>query len=193
MASGADQLATASHEGFATVQARDGRLAGLAPRMDVGPHTDFPPVVGFVTLQMLQQEPPNTRPTCSIHQNIEGTGPKHGRAPTQGGQNPSQADEETMSNLIFVSLTLSLLLNVPLAGLAAASSSHDRGESSGHAKRQIRPLITAIDYHTRMIYIFNYKRDAVVTVDPLGIDEDHPNLIGCGAHQDRGDERVDAR
>ena len=36
-------------------------------------------------------------------------------------------------------------------------------------------------------------RDALVggELDPLGVDEDHPHLVGRGAHQDRGDHRVD--
>ena len=36
-------------------------------------------------------------------------------------------------------------------------------------------------------------RDAVVggELDALGVDEDHPDLIGRGAHEDRGDHRVD--
>lgn len=42
--------------------------------------------------------------------------------------------------------------------------------------RQLRPLITAIDYHTRMIYLFNYKKDALAIVNPLSI-EDWPGDI----------------
>ena len=36
-------------------------------------------------------------------------------------------------------------------------------------------------------------RDALVGVqlDPLGVDQDHPHLVGRGPHQDRGDHRVD--
>ena len=38
-------------------------------------------------------------------------------------------------------------------------------------------------------------RDALVhrELDPLGVDQDHPHLVGRGAHQDRHDQRVDAR
>lgn len=35
--------------------------------------------------------------------------------------------------------------------------------------RHLRPLISAIDYHTRMIHLFNYKKDQLVTVNPLTI------------------------
>lgn len=35
--------------------------------------------------------------------------------------------------------------------------------------RKIKPLVTGIDYHTRMIYIFDYSKDAVVIVNPQTI------------------------
>ena len=84
-----------------------------------------------------------------------------------------------MSRLSIFALIIVLLVNFPLADLAGAKSghgggsksAHEEGKPSGHSKRQLKPLVTAIDYHTRMIYIFNYKRDEVVTVDPLGIED----------------------
>lgn len=36
---------------------------------------------------------------------------------------------------------------------------------------QLRPFVSAIDYHTRQIYLFNYKSDRVVTVDPLRLSD----------------------
>ncbi|HBV20596.1 MAG TPA: hypothetical protein PKM20_08540 [Nitrosomonas sp.] len=33
-----------------------------------------------------------------------------------------------------------------------------------------RPIVTAIDYHTRNIYLFNYKRDKVVIINPVTIE-----------------------
>ena len=49
----------------------------------------------------------------------------------------------------------------------------DEGSSSASLEhpqsfnRKLKPLVTAIDYHTRMIYIFDYVRDKVVIVNPL--------------------------
>ncbi|MDR4514400.1 hypothetical protein [Nitrosomonas sp.] len=33
----------------------------------------------------------------------------------------------------------------------------------------LQPVVTAIDYHTRVIYLFNYENDGLIIVDPLSI------------------------
>ena len=33
----------------------------------------------------------------------------------------------------------------------------------------LQPVATAIDYHTRMLYLFNYENDKLITVDPQSI------------------------
>lgn len=33
----------------------------------------------------------------------------------------------------------------------------------------LQPVVTAIDYHTRMVYLFNYEQDKVITLDPRGL------------------------
>lgn len=33
----------------------------------------------------------------------------------------------------------------------------------------LQPVVTAIDYHTRVIYLFNYENDGLITIDPLNI------------------------
>ena len=36
-------------------------------------------------------------------------------------------------------------------------------------KDLLQPVVTAIDYHTRVIYLFNYENDGLIIVDPLSI------------------------
>ncbi len=78
-----------------------------------------------------------------------------------------------MRKLSPVLIVLSLLVSLSFASHVGADSSSDsdRDERSKHASRQLKPLLTAIDYHTRMIYLFNYKKDALVTVNPLMLDD----------------------
>ncbi|MFO7579045.1 MAG: hypothetical protein R6W74_02390 [Nitrosomonas halophila] len=33
----------------------------------------------------------------------------------------------------------------------------------------LQPVVTAIDYHTRMVYLFNYEEDKVITLDPRNL------------------------
>ena len=59
-----------------------------------------------------------------------------------------------------------------------------------HGPRQgIRRLARLGDHRCQQV------RQAVVLpeLDPLGVDEDHPHLIGRGPHEQRRDDRVDAR
>jgi DNA-binding beta-propeller fold protein YncE len=35
--------------------------------------------------------------------------------------------------------------------------------------KQLRPFVSGIDYHTRNLYLFNYRKDALVIVDPLSL------------------------
>jgi len=78
-----------------------------------------------------------------------------------------------MRKLSPVLIVLSLLVSLSFVSNVGADSSSDsdRDERSKHSSRQLKPLLTAIDYHTRMIYIFNYKKDALVTVNPLTLDD----------------------
>lgn len=36
--------------------------------------------------------------------------------------------------------------------------------------KYLRPIVTAIDYHTRVIYLLNYEEDKIITIDPFFID-----------------------
>ena len=90
-----------------------------------------------------------------------------------------------MLKLILVLIALPLFSGTSLAdGDRRGPSTHFDGAVSGapwsgadpdpfeHPRvfnRELRPLITAIDYHTRMIYIFNYKTDDLAIVDPLSL------------------------
>jgi len=78
-----------------------------------------------------------------------------------------------MRKLSPVLIVLSLLVSLSFVSHVGADSSSDsdRDERSKHASTQLKPLLTAIDYHTRMIYIFNYKKDALVIVNPLMLDD----------------------
>ena len=89
-----------------------------------------------------------------------------------------------MLKLSFVLILMQLFVGTALAdGSRGAVSLHRGGSESvvhvergafRHPKRfneQLRPFVSAIDYHTRMIYLFNYRSDQVVTIDPLGLSD----------------------
>ena len=89
----------------------------------------------------------------------------------------------------MLKLSLALTVMQLFAGSALGNEDSDRAGSSpphdgsvheehadsapfSHPKafnKELKPFVTAIDYHTRMIYLFNYKRDALVIVNPLGL------------------------
>jgi len=82
-------------------------------------------------------------------------------------------------SLVFVLvLTSPVLIDTVQANARSGASPEwtpDRSHSKGSPERpkafngKLKPLVTAIDYHTRMIYIFNYLRDKLVIVNPLDI------------------------
>ena len=85
-----------------------------------------------------------------------------------------------MSKLSISMLLATLVLVTPnsidvaraSSGSAASDASAAPGSSSQYAGKfnaQLKPLVTAIDYHTRMIYILDYSKDALVIVNPLSI------------------------
>ncbi len=95
--------------------------------------------------------------------------------------------------LNYIALVIAFPLIVCLSLAPAAQADDDSGPYESQAEeettsdtgpiehpevfnRQLRPLITAIDFHTRMIYLFNYKKDALAIVNPLTI-EDWPDDI----------------
>ncbi|QBQ55428.1 hypothetical protein [Nitrosococcus wardiae] len=43
-------------------------------------------------------------------------------------------------------------------------------ESPNIYNKYLQPVVTAIDYHTRMIYLLNYKEDKIITIDPFFIE-----------------------
>ncbi|SFP85891.1 hypothetical protein SAMN05216419_102526 [Nitrosomonas cryotolerans] len=55
-------------------------------------------------------------------------------------------------------LTLICLFILPLSSVNANTYN-----------QYLQPLATAIDYHTRMIYLFNHEEDKVITIDPFNI------------------------
>ncbi|MDG2335195.1 MAG: hypothetical protein P8Q97_13295 [Myxococcota bacterium] len=73
-------------------------------------------------------------------------------------------------SLVLIALPILTGLSFSYDIRADNSSPSDAYEHRSRSDRQLKPLITAIDYHTRMIYIFNYKKDALVTVNPITLD-----------------------
>lgn len=68
-----------------------------------------------------------------------------------------------MKKVIFVILAIMSLVALPVSYVSADFEHPDVFNG------KLRPVVTAIDYHTRMIYLFNYKKDKLVTVDPQSI------------------------
>ncbi|GJL72375.1 MAG: hypothetical protein NMNS01_15740 [Nitrosomonas sp.] len=64
---------------------------------------------------------------------------------------------------------MSLLVATCLLVLSAGNlNARGLGDDNGYS-RYLRPLVTAIDYHTRMIYLFNYENEKLIIVDPASI------------------------
>ncbi len=64
---------------------------------------------------------------------------------------------------------MSLLVATCLLVLSAGNlNARGPGDDNGYS-RYLRPLVTAIDYHTRMIYLFNYENERLIIVDPASI------------------------
>src|SRR6187551_2007974 len=59
------------------------------------------------------------------------------------------------------------------AGTASAGRDDGAPGASGQTpniyNNYLQPVATAIDYHTRMLYLFNYENDKLITVDPQSI------------------------
>lgn len=56
-----------------------------------------------------------------------------------------------------------------LAGWVGSANANETEDLNDH--RHLQPVMTAIDYHTRMIYIINTRSDKVITIDPLNISD----------------------
>lgn len=63
------------------------------------------------------------------------------------------------------------------AGSLSADGNHGHYQSPNYPNNQypdvfnnyLQPVVTAIDYHTRVIYLFNYETDQLIIVDPVNI------------------------
>ena len=88
-----------------------------------------------------------------------------------------------LSRMLPVAATCLLVLSA--GNLSANGDNHDNGQGSAHYygydyssayqfpnvfNDYLRPVITAIDYHTRMIYLFNYEDEKLIIVEPESID-----------------------
>lgn len=61
-----------------------------------------------------------------------------------------------------------------LSGGAVSASGNDQSpwtpvQSPNIYNNYLQPVATAIDYHTRMLYLFNYENDKLITIDPQSI------------------------
>jgi hypothetical protein len=65
--------------------------------------------------------------------------------------------------------TLSRLIWITAAGLLAFSAGILNASGPTVYNNYLQPVVTAIDYHTRVIYLFNYENDKVIIVDPQTI------------------------
>ncbi|GJL73881.1 MAG: hypothetical protein NMNS01_30800 [Nitrosomonas sp.] len=83
-----------------------------------------------------------------------------------------------LSRLVPVAATCLLVLSV---GSLSADDDHDQGDAHDYSydsayqypnvyNDYLQPLVTAIDYHTRMIYLFNYEDEKLIIIDPQSID-----------------------
>jgi hypothetical protein len=74
-------------------------------------------------------------------------------------------------------LNVSLLTSVCLFALHTAPAHAEDFQQISPAStnnqnsynQYLQPIVTAIDYHTRMLYLFNYEEDKVITIDPRGL------------------------
>ncbi|KFI21547.1 YncE family protein [Nitrosococcus oceani] len=60
--------------------------------------------------------------------------------------------------------------------LALPLSQAKADEQQNIYNKYLQPVVTAIDYHTRMIYLLNYEKDKIITIDPFFI-EDWPGDV----------------
>lgn len=65
--------------------------------------------------------------------------------------------------------TFSRLTGITAAGLLAFSAGILNASGPTVYNNYLQPVVTAIDYHTRVIYLFNYENDKVIIVDPQTI------------------------
>ncbi|HRQ04549.1 MAG TPA: hypothetical protein PK580_01165 [Nitrosomonas halophila] len=70
-------------------------------------------------------------------------------------------------------ITLFLLISVAMP--ASANGHHHNSLLPIHQypniyNNYLQPVVTAIDYHSGMLYLFNYEDDKLITVDPTSID-----------------------
>ena len=74
-------------------------------------------------------------------------------------------------NLLNVTVLSALMLS---AGVASASDDISylrlpNNQNTPVYNSYLQPVATAIDYHTRMLYLFNYENDKLIIVDPASI------------------------
>ncbi|MCO6433194.1 hypothetical protein [Nitrosomonas nitrosa] len=82
----------------------------------------------------------------------------------------------------MISLTEMTRCTVPFAAACFLALSAAAGASSDNHhtplptyqypniyNNYLQPVVTAIDYHTRMLYLINYENDKLITVDPTSI------------------------
>jgi DNA-binding beta-propeller fold protein YncE len=81
-----------------------------------------------------------------------------------------------LSRMVPVAATCLLVLS---AGNLSANDDHDHSysydDSSAYHYQNVfnnhlQPVVTAIDYHTRMLYLFNYEDEQLIIIDPTSID-----------------------
>lgn len=65
--------------------------------------------------------------------------------------------------------TFSRLTGIIVAGLLAFSAGMLNASGPTVYNNYLQPVVTAIDYHTRVIYLFNYENDKLIIVDPQSI------------------------
>lgn len=71
-------------------------------------------------------------------------------------------------------ISLALVCMLTLSVTVAHASDSTPVDSSNTFNQHLQPVVTAIDYHTRVIYLFNYQTDQVIIIDPFNI----PNWPG---------------
>ena len=77
---------------------------------------------------------------------------------------------------------ISIVAATCLLALSAGNLSAN-GDDDGHSpisttlyqfpqvyNNHLQPVVTAVDYHTRMIYLFNYENEKLIIIDPASID-----------------------
>lgn len=64
--------------------------------------------------------------------------------------------------------------NLLLALICLLTLSLSQAKADEHQNvynKYLQPVVTAIDYHTRMIYLLNYEEDKIITIDPFFIED----------------------